>query len=638
MAFKNRYENVRVSQIDMKMFGKGIHETIYKKLGAHPVVKAGVKGIYFALWAPAAKEVFVIGDFNDWDETAHSMERLEPLGIYELFVPRATVNSPYKYMIVTKDYRKLYKADPFANYAELPPKNTSVVVNVEGYEWQDGLWMEERKRVQPKEAPIAVYEVHPGSWRRHFSEEERGKYYSYKELAHALADYVKEMGYTHVELMGIAEHPFDGSWGYQVTGYYAPTSRYGTPEDFQYFVDYMHQEGIGVILDWVPAHFAKDAHGLAEFDGSSLFEYANPKKGEHAQWGTKIFDYGKNQVQNFLIANALYWLEEYHIDGLRVDAVAAMLYSDHGNAYYDSGNIPKGENQNWEAVQLLRRLNDIVKEKHPSVMMIAEESSAWSGVTKETREDGLGFTFKWNMGWMHDFLEYMKLYPSLRKEHHNQMNFAMSYHYSENYMLVLSHDEVVHLKCSMLNKMPGCEKEKFANLRVGYAFMMGHPGKKLLFMGQEFGQSGEWCEARELAWDLLDKETHRQLQRYFKRLLTLYRQYPAMYELDYDSQGFYWINADDKERSIYSFVRQGKKDSRELLFICNFSDREYANYRVGVPKKKDYKLILNGDALEFGGNGKEHPSVCEAEEMACDGQKVSISFDLSPYGVAVFEF
>lgn len=642
MATKKKYKDVRITQIDMSLFGKGIHYNIYKKLGAHPVVKDGVEGVYFALWAPDAREVSVVGDFDNWKESGHPMKRLEPLGIYEAFVPEAAAGCAYKFLVVTKDYRKLYKADPFAAYAQKRPKNASVVVDIDGYSWKDAKWMDERNNFKPTSSPMAIYEVHPGSWKRHplaaDAQEEEDGFYSYRELAHALADYVKEMGYTHVELMGIAEHPFDGSWGYQVTGYYASTSRYGTPEDFKYLIDYLHREGIGVILDWVPAHFAKDAHGLAEFDGSSLFEYADPAKGEHPEWGTKIFDYGKNQVKNFLIANALYWIEEYHIDGLRVDAVASMLYSNYGKYEYEANGSGDEGNENWEAVNILKHLNSLVESNYPGVMMIAEESTAWPGVTKSTKEDGLGFTYKWNMGWMHDFLEYMKLEPSVRKANHNKMNFAMSYNNAENYILVLSHDEVVHLKHSMINKMPGCEQDKFANLRVGYAFMMGHPGKKLLFMGQEFGQLREWSEERELDWDLLNKDAHRQLQSFYKELLRIYREYPAMYELDHDPNGFQWINADDAERCTYSFVRRGKSDNRRLLFVCNFSDKTYPNYRVGVPEKKNYKLILDGDCLEFGGNGKGHPKAYEAEAIACDGQEYSISFELSPYGVGVFEF
>ena len=481
-----------ISDFDQYLFGQGNHYDIFRKLGAHLTEYEGQKGVHFAVWAPHAVAVHVIGEFNSWNETSHPMSRLDPLGIWEVFVPGVQLGCLYKYLIEAQDHSLLYKADPYATEAEMRPGTASKVSDISGFRWSDKDWMEKRKKKDPKEEPMAIYEVHPGSWKKHPHGPDEDGYYNYRELAHELADYVLEMGYTHVELMGIAEHPFDGSWGYQVTGYYAPTSRHGSPKDFMYLINYLHQKKIGVILDWVPAHFPKDAHGLADFDGQPLYEYPDPRKGEHPDWGTKVFNYEMNEVKNFLIANALYWVEEFHVDGLRVDAVASMLYLDYGR---ESGQwIPNkfGGNKNLEAIEFFKHLNSVLLGRNPGVVTIAEESTAWPMVTGSPEEDGLGFSFKWNMGWMNDFLEYMKLDPYFRKGAHNLMTFAMTYAYSENYILVLSHDEVVHLKRSMINKMPGEYEEKFANLKAAYAFMLGHPGKKLLFMGQEFGQFTEW--------------------------------------------------------------------------------------------------------------------------------------------------
>ncbi len=485
--------------------------------------------------------------------------------------------------------------------------------------------------------PMAIYEVHPGSWMRHPNREDEG-FYTYRELAEKLIPYVVEMGYTHVELMGISEYPFDGSWGYQVTGYYAPTSRYGTPKDFAYFVNECHKHKIGVILDWVPAHFPRDAHGLAEFDGTCLYEYADPRKGEHPDWGTKIFDYGKNEVRNFLIGSALLWIEHYHIDGLRVDAVASMLYLDYGKQDGQWVANKYGDNKNLEAIELFKHINTLILGRNPGAMMIAEESTAWPKVTGPVEEDGLNFSYKWNMGWMHDFLDYMKLDPYFRKNNHHKMTFAMSYNEYEKYILVLSHDEVVHLKCSMLNKMPGLGIDKFRNLMVAYAFMMGHPGKKLLFMGQEFAQLQEWSEERELDWYLLENPDHLHVQNWMKELLHIYQKNPALYELDSSWDGFEWMNANDADRSIFSFVRKSKDGKNNLLFVCNFTPMERADYRVGVPKRKAYKLILNSDDEQFGGSGQERPLSYRAVKKECDGKMYSFAYPLTPYGVAVFRF
>lgn len=625
-----------IGELDHYLFGQGNHYEIYKKLGAHEVT-AGKKGVYFAVWAPHAKSVSVIGEFNGWDAAADRMERQEPLGIYTVFVPEAKDGQMYKYCIETQSRELIYKADPFANYAELRPGTASRITDISHLKWTDDRWMESRKKWDNKENPLSIYEVHMGSWMRHPGREDEG-FYTYREFAEAITKYVKKMGYTHVELMGIAEHPFDGSWGYQVTGYFAPTSRYGTPEDFAYMINYLHRNGIGVILDWVPAHFPKDAHGLADFDGTPTFEYADPRKGEHPDWGTKIFDYEKPQVRNFLIANALFWIEHFHVDGLRVDAVASMLYLDYGKQ--DGQWVPNkyGGNQNLEAIEFFKHLNSVVLGRNPGTMMIAEESTAWPKVTGNPEDDGLGFSLKWNMGWMHDFTEYMKLDPYFRKNAHHMMTFSMEYAYSENYILVLSHDEVVHLKCSMLNKMPGEGFDKYANLKAAYAFMTGHPGKKLLFMGQEFAQLREWSEERELDWFLLSEEPHQQIQNWYRDLLHLYKKNPALYELDNDPAGFEWINKDDIFRSIFSFVRHSKGKKKNLLFVCNFTPVAREDYRVGVPTKRQCKLVLNSDEKEYGGSGEKRTEIYKPVKKECDGQKYSFAYPLPAYGVAVFEY
>lgn len=630
----------KFSELDRYLFGQATHYDIYRKLGAHITSQNGVSGVCFDLWAPNAERVWVIGSFNGWDETANEMERIQTTAgdIFELFIPGVGEGELYKYVIATKNGQRLYKADPYANYAELRPGTASRIADIEHFKWTDGKWIEERAKVRDVYAePMAIYEVHPGSWMRHPCREDEG-FYSYSDLEKHLIPYVKEMGYTHIELMGISEYPFDGSWGYQVTGYYAPTSRYGTPEEFAHFINACHKNKIAVILDWVPAHFPKDAHGLAEFDGTCLYEYADPRKGEHPDWGTKIFDYSKNEVKNFLIGSALMWIEHYHIDGLRVDAVASMLYLDYGKR--DGQWVPNkyGDNKNLEAIEFFKHLNTLILGRNPGAVMIAEESTAWPKVTGKVEDGGLNFSYKWNMGWMHDFLDYMKLDPYFRKNNHHKMTFAMSYNESEKYILVLSHDEVVHLKCSMLNKMPGLEGDKFKNLMVGYAFMMGHPGKKLLFMGQEFAQVQEWSEERELDWYLLENPKHAQIQKWVKDLLHIYHKNPAMYELDSSWDGFQWVDANDGDRSIYSFIRKSKDGKNNLLFVFNFTPVERPNYRVGVPAKKSYKLILDSDAAEYGGSGAKRPSVYKAKAEECNNLNYSIDYPLPAYGVAVFRF
>ena len=632
---KTKVQPYEIGELDHYLFGQGNHYEIYKKMGAHEVTKNGKRGVYFAVWAPHAVNVSVIGEFNDWDETKDKMKRGEPLGIYTCFVPEAKKGDLYKFCIETQAGEKIYKADPFANYAELRPGTASRITDISNLNWSDSKWMTAREKWDNKEEPVSIYEVHMGSWMRHPGREDEG-FYTYREFAEAITKYVKEMGYTHVELMGIAEHPFDGSWGYQVTGYFAPTSRYGTPAEFMYFVNYLHKKGIGVILDWVPAHFPKDAHGLADFDGQALYEYADPRKGEHPDWGTKVFDYAKNEVSNFLIANALYWLDEYHIDGLRVDAVASMLYLDYGRQ--DGQWVPNkyGDNKNLEAIEFFKHLNSVIRGRKDGAIIIAEESTAWPNVTKSPEEDGLGFTFKWNMGWMHDFLEYMKLDPYFRKFNHNKMTFGITYCTSENFILVLSHDEVVHLKCSMINKMPGEYEDKFANLKVGYTFMLGHPGKKLLFMGQDFGQFHEWDEKVSLDWYLTKEPFHADLQNYVKGLLTLYHKYPALYRLDEEYDGFQWINANDGDRSIFSFIRRDETQKKNLLFICNFTPVDRDDYRVGVPKRGTYTLLLDQEHGYYKRGDKiSHYRSIKSE---CDGQPYSFAYPLPAYGTAVFRF
>ena len=624
-----------ITQMDRYLFGEGTHYQIYDKLGAHPKNYKGKDGFYFAVWAPHAAAVSVVGDFNNWDPDADPMKVLETSGIYEAFIPGLKEGELYKFAITTQSGKVLFKSDPYAFGSEYRPGTASITRDISGFQWKDNTWMTKRETQDLTTSPLSIYEVHLGSWRKANREEKDG-YYTYIEAAHELAAYVKDMGYTHVELMGIAEHPYDGSWGYQVTGYYAPTSRYGTATEFMYFVNYMHKHGIGVILDWVPAHFPKDAHGLADFDGQALYEYADPRKGEHPDWGTKVFDYSRNEVSNFLIANALYWIEQYHIDGLRVDAVASMLYLDYGRT---PGNwVPNqyGENKNLEAIEFFRHLNSVVNKQGHGAAVIAEESTAWPMVTGRPEDGGLGFKFKWNMGWMHDFLEYMKLDPYFRKFNHNKMTFGMTYATSENFILVLSHDEVVHLKCSMINKMPGIYEDKFANLKVGYTFMMGHPGKKLLFMGQDFGQFHEWDEKVALDWYLADEPLHKDLQDYCRDLLHLYKKYPACYSQDYDWKGFQWINANDADRSIFSFVRYSATGRQNLLFVCNFTPVSRPDYRVGVPKSGNYTLILD----ETHGSYKtgDQKIVFKAKKSECDGQPYSIAYPLPAYGTAIFRF
>ena len=626
----------RISELDTYLFAKGRHYEIYEKMGAHLAEEDGKAGTYFSVWAPNARSVSVVGDFNNWDRTAHPMQPVQQSGIWDIFVPGVKAGDLYKFAVETSQGYTVLKADPYGNQSQLRPDNASVVADIRYFDWTDQAW---RKAHQEKktESPMAIYEVHPGSWKKDPSMP--GEFYNFKKLAVELADYVLEMGYTHVELIGLSEHPFDGSWGYQVSGYYAPTARYGTPADFMYFVNYMHDHGIGVILDWVPAHFPKDEFGLGRFDGTALYEHQDPRKGEHPEWGTYCFNYGRTEVSNFLVANALFWIEKFHVDGLRVDAVASMLYLDFGRS---SGNwIPNedGGNQNYEAITFLKHLNSIVAQRNPGAMMIAEESTAWPKLTGDVDDGGLGFTYKWNMGWMHDFLEYMKCDPIFRKYHQNQITFSFMYAYSENYVLVLSHDEVVHLKKSMIYKMPGTMPEKFGNLRAAYGLMMMHPGKKLLFMGQDFAQTAEWNEAKSLDWHLLEKyPEHQQLNHYYCDLLHFYQNEPALYELDDSPEGFAWINGSDAEHNMLTFCRMTKDKKNCLLCHFNFSPVAYENFQSGVLCPGTYTEVFNSNAAEYGGTDLVNPEPIEAVKESWDFKDYSIKYHLGAYGVCIFKF
>lgn len=633
-----------ITENDIKKFDAGIHYMIYEKMGAHMMTMQGTSGVYFAVWAPCAMRVSVVGDFNLWDGRRHQMRRLDDSGIFELFIPGLKEGSIYKYEIKNRKGEPMLKADPYGNYCELRPNNASVVWDLSQYSWTDQQWMKDRAAQDTKDKPLAIYEVHLGSWiRKNILVDEDGtevtgsEFYNYREIAVKLADYVKEMGYTHIELLPVMEHPLDASWGYQVTGYYAPTSRYGTPDDFMYFMDYMHSQGIGVILDWVPAHFPRDAHGLACFDGTCVYEHADPRQGAHPHWGTLIYNYGRPQVSNFLIANAIFWAEVFHADGIRMDAVASMLYLDYGKNDGEWVANMYGGNENLEAVEFLKHLNTVFKGRKNGALLIAEESTAWPQITGAAKDGGLGFDYKWNMGWMNDFLNYMKCDPYFRKNNYGSLTFSMLYAYSEDFILVFSHDEVVHGKASMIGKMPGDSLEKKAqNLRAAYGFYMGHPGKKLLFMGQEFGQVHEWNENDDLDWDLLQFPLHKQLQDYVKALNTFYREHPAMYQEDYYPEGFQWINCTYHEESLAMFVRKTKKPEETLLFVCNFDNIEHEAFRVGVPFYGKYKEIFGSEEERFGGAGSANARAKTAKAMEWDGRDYSIEIHIPAMSVTIF--
>jgi 1,4-alpha-glucan branching enzyme len=623
-----------LSEFDLYLLREGTHTRAYEKLGAHLAERDGRHGVHFAVWAPNARLVSVIGDFNRWNTAANVMLP-NPAGIWESFIPDVGKGTVYKYH-VESNYQnfKVDKADPCGFATEIRPQSASRVWHLESYSWQDSAWMAARGRNNSFDSPISIYEVHLGSWRR--VPEESNRWLTYRELAPLLADYVHDSGFTHVELLPVTEHPFDGSWGYETTGYFAPTSRFGTPADFMYFIDYLHQQGIGVILDWVPAHFPKDEAGLGYFDGTHLYEPADPKQGEHPDWNTFVFNYGRNEVQNFLISNALFWLDKYHVDGLRVDAVAAMLYLDYGRR--EGEWIPNryGGKENIDAIHFLRSLNERVYAEFPDVVMIAEESTAWPQVSRPTYVGGLGFGLKWNMGWMHDVLDYMSQDPVFRCYHHNQITFSLIYAFSENFVLPFSHDEVVYGKGSMLRKMPGDEWRKFANLRLLYGFMFGHPGKKLLFMGDEFGQWSEWNHDASLEWHLLQNPFHAGLQRWVRDLNTLYRGTAALYELDFDPAGFEWVDCKDFHRSIISFLRRGRNPDDHLLFVCNFTPVVRQNYRVGVPREGSWKEALNSDAPLYGGSGQGNFGGLSAVPLPIHGRPFSLNMTLPPLGIVIF--
>lgn len=623
-----------IDSIDISRFNEGIHYEIYEKLGAHPMVVDGVAGVLFAVWAPNADRISVVANFNHWDGRIHQMRKLDYSGIYELFIPGVSVGEIYKYEVRGKSGVVIMKTDPYGNSTELRPSNASKIVDL-SYDWQDDAWMNKRDSEDLSKKPMSIYEVHLGSWKR---PEDGREFYNYREIASKLAEYMLEMGYTHVELMPVMEHPYDPSWGYQVTGYFAPTSRYGEPNDFMYFMDYMHEKGLGVIIDWVPAHFPKDESGLARFDGSPLYEYADPKQGEHPHWGTYIFNYDRHEVKNFLVANALYWADKYHVDGIRMDAVASMLYLDYGRE--NDQWIPNiyGGNENLAAIDMVKEINGIMKDRYKSCMLIAEESTAWPMMTHPIEDGGLGFDFKWNMGWMNDFLGYMKLDPLFRKYHHNDLIFSMVYAYSEKFVLVLSHDEVVHEKGSMIAKMPGGYEEKFSNLRVAYGFMMAHPGKKLLFMGQEFAQFTEFNESDELDWNLFEFDAHVIMRNYVKALNHLYQEEPALYELDDEPEGFEWINNISANESIVSFVRKTENIDDTLLIVCNFTPVHHEDYKVGVPYRGKYREIFSSDDALFGGEGLNNTTLKQSKKESCDDRENSIKITVPALSVSIFKY
>ena len=635
-----------VDAMDEVMFAGGEHDKIYEKLGAHPGHVAGYAGTWFAVWAPNAVSVSVVGDFNNWDGRLHPMRRLES-GIFELFVPEVGDGDIYKYEVHGYDGKTVMKADPYGFYAEKRPASASIVWSIDEYEWQDADWLKKRKQTNWKKEPMVIYEMHLGSFEKPMG----GGFYTYRELADKTAEYCKKMGYTHVELMPVMEHPLDASWGYQVIGYYAPTSRYGTPEDFMYFVDHLHQAGIGVILDWVPAHFPKDEHGLGRFDGTCLYEHLDKRQGEHPHWGTLIYNYGRPQVATYLIANALFWLEQYHADGLRLDAVASMLYLDYGKQDGEWIANMYGGNENLEAIEFLKKLNQKIKDRKDGSLSIAEESTAWPMVTGNIEEGGLGFDFKWNMGWMNDYLEYIKTDPLFRKGRHGMITFSMVYQYSENFMLVFSHDEVVHMKGSMYRKMPGTPAQKLAGLRQSFGYMAAHPGKKLLFMGQDFGQISEWSEERGLDWNLLAdgkamasdtgevirvKSSHRMLQDFVADLWKFYKAHPAMYAWDEIPDGFEWVSMLDADHSVIAFMREAEDE--KLLVVCNFTPVCYPEFKLGVPYAGKYKEILNSDAIVYGGENHTNPRLKNSKKEKMDGMEQSITFTLAPTAIQIFSY
>ncbi|MBI5406833.1 MAG: 1,4-alpha-glucan branching protein GlgB [Nitrospirae bacterium] len=624
-----------MSQYDLHLFAEGKNYFVYQKMGVHPMSVNNIRGVYFAVWAPNARRVSLVGDFNGWDGRRHPMRVLGGSGVWELFIPGLSEGEVYKYELKTTDGLVLLKSDPYGYLYEMRPKSASIVYNLEHYQWSDTKWMSDRQGKDPLHSPVSIYEVHLGSWRR--SPEEGSRFLSYRELAHELVDYVKEMGFTHIELLPVAEHPFDASWGYQVTGYFAPTSRHGEPEDFMYLVDHCHQNGIGVILDWVPGHFPRDAHGLSWFDGTALYEHLDPRKGEHKEWGTLIFNYGRNEVRNFLLSNALFWFEKYHIDGVRVDAVASMLYLDYSRQEGEWVPNKYGGRENLEAIDFIREFNELVYQYFPGIMTIAEESTAWPSVSRPTYLGGLGFGLKWNMGWMHDTLEYISKDPVHRKYHQGNLTFSLLYAFHENFVLPLSHDEVVHGKRALLDKMPGDFWQRFSNLRALYGYMYGHPGKKLLFMGGEIGQWIEWNHAESLDWHLLQYEPHQKLQSFVKDLNALYKREPSLYEIDFDYTGFEWIDFHDSDNCILSFLRRGRTYDDLLIFVCNFTPVPRYPYRIGVPKDGFYRELMNSDSEIYGGGNMGNSGGVCAEPTPWQGRPYSIELVVPPLSVLILK-
>ncbi|HYW97087.1 MAG TPA: 1,4-alpha-glucan branching protein GlgB [Bacteroidales bacterium] len=629
------YDTLFISDFDIYLFREGNHYSLYDKMGAHRFTAKGVSGVHFAVWAPNASKVSVIGNFNFWDPEEHPLKfREDGSGIWEGFIPDLQPGEVYKYHIVsTVDNYQVEKADPYARYAEHPPKTGSVIWE-DSYTWEDADWLAKRIEKNALDAPMSVYELHLESWR--LVPEEGNRPLTYREMAHALADYIKDMGYTHVELLPVMEYPFSGSWGYQVLGFFAPTSRFGNPDDFRYFVDYLHQQDIGVILDWVPSHFPGDLHGLHFFDGTFLFEHQDPRQGYHPDWSSYIFNYGRNEIKEFLISSAHFWLEQFHIDGLRVDAVASMLYLDYSRKEGEWVPNKYGGRENLDAIDFLRDLNESVYSKFPGVQTIAEESTSWPMVTRPAYTGGLGFGLKWNMGWMHDTLDFFSKDPVFRSYHHNMITFSIWYAFSENFMLSISHDEVVHGKGSLMNKMPGDNWQKFANMRLLFGYMFSHPGKKLMFMGSEIGQWNEWNHESSVEWNLLEYDTHRGLQRWIRDLNTIYRARPAFYENDFRDDGFKWIDANDSKNSILSYVRYDKSRQNPIIIICNFTPVPHLNYRVGLPEEGFWKEILNSDAELYGGSGYGNFGGFEAVPVPYHQEQYSINVTLPPLGIVMF--
>jgi 1,4-alpha-glucan branching enzyme len=626
-----RYDVSLLSDDDLYLFNEGNHYKLYEKLGAHPLVIDNVAGAYFAVWAPNAREVYVTGDFNGWNKSSHPLRERGSSGIWEGFIGGISAGVVYKYYIVShaQGYR-VEKADPFAFYAETPPKTASIVRDL-SYDWGDADWMEKRRQHNSLDAPVSIYEVHLGSWRR--MPEEGNRYLTYRELAPQLAEYVKWLGFTHVELLPVMEHPFYGSWGYQTTGYFSPTSRYGAPQDFMYLVDFLHQQGIGVILDWVPSHFPNDEHALGFFDGTHLYEHKDPALGIHPDWNSFIFNYGRDEVRSFLKSSALFWMEKYHADGLRVDAVASMLYLDYGRKRGEWIPNKQGGRENLEAIAFLKQLNEVVYREKPDVQTIAEESTSWPMVSRPVYSGGLGFGMKWDMGWMHDTLVYISRDPIHRKYHQNDLTFRMVYAFTENFVLPLSHDEVVYGKSSLLGKMPGDDWQKFANLRLLYGYMYAQPGKKILFMGGEFGQWREWSHESSLEWHLTHYERHAGIQRWVADLNKLYREHPSLYELDFQPGGFEWLDTGDADNSIISFIRKGTATDDLTVVICNFTPQTHVKYDIGVPLTGTWQEILNSDSPVYGGSGQGNPVALESKSKPRHGRPQSVALTIPPLSV-----